>query len=380
MVDLKALGVRIRDLRQKQGLTQTELAEVLHVSFQAVSNWERGIAPPDIENLLRITAHFGVLLDTLFSPAGESLYLGIDGGGTKTEFVAVSADGRVHGRVVKNGSNPNDIGYGAARDVILSGIREILAVCPTVKGVFGGIAGMTVGEYAKRLTADVRQLFPQSDVEIAGDARNLFALRDGTGSVLISGTGSVVFFKRGEEYRRLGGWGYLLDRAGSAYDIGRDAVRQALGEEDAKKPPSLLSRLLYEKMGPPTAWEHIGALYDGGKPYIASFASVVFDAYREGDEIAAHILDENARALAELWNTGASLYGEGGLAVASGGLFEHHADILAPLVERHSRVKLTVCTLPPVYGACRTACRNASCQMKEDFFTTFQKTYGEQKI
>ena len=95
MVDLKALGCRIKKLRQEKGLTQGEFAEIMLVSFQAVSNWERGIAPPDLENLMRISSYFGILIDELLRPDIGDLFLGIDGGGTKTEFSVVSPDGNV---------------------------------------------------------------------------------------------------------------------------------------------------------------------------------------------------------------------------------------------------------------------------------------------
>jgi len=83
---------------------------------------------------------------------------------------------------------------------------------------------------------------------------------------VISGTGSVVFAKDGDSYKRLGGWGYLLDSAGSAYDIGRDALRVALREEDMKDTPSLISRMLRDKLSTATVWEHINTVYNEGKP------------------------------------------------------------------------------------------------------------------
>ena len=52
MLDIRTLGSRIKELRKERGLTQDAFAGAIHVSFQAVSNWERGIAPPEIENLI----------------------------------------------------------------------------------------------------------------------------------------------------------------------------------------------------------------------------------------------------------------------------------------------------------------------------------------
>ena len=59
MLDVKVLGERIKALRKARGITQGDFAKKLCVSFQAVSNWERGIAPPDLDNLIRIASFFG---------------------------------------------------------------------------------------------------------------------------------------------------------------------------------------------------------------------------------------------------------------------------------------------------------------------------------
>ena len=40
----EALGPRLVRLRQERGLSQQELARALHVTRQAVSNWERGVS------------------------------------------------------------------------------------------------------------------------------------------------------------------------------------------------------------------------------------------------------------------------------------------------------------------------------------------------
>lgn len=41
---ISSIGINIMKLRKKEGLTQMELAEKMGVSFQAVSNWERGVS------------------------------------------------------------------------------------------------------------------------------------------------------------------------------------------------------------------------------------------------------------------------------------------------------------------------------------------------
>lgn len=42
-------GKNLAALRKQKGLTQAELAEKLHFTFQSVSNWERGVSSPDLE-------------------------------------------------------------------------------------------------------------------------------------------------------------------------------------------------------------------------------------------------------------------------------------------------------------------------------------------
>ena len=375
-MNMKQIGSRIKDLRRKKAITQFELADALGVSYQAVSNWERGTTPPDLENLIRLAEYFGVLVDSFLRADSEGVYLGIDGGGTKTEFVLVSPNGSVLKRVVKKGSNPNDIGFSRARDVIFDGIAEIGREFPPIKAVFCGIAGISTGNYVARLREEFKKNDPQMKVEITVDAVNLFGMDDEAEMAVISGTGSVVFVRSGEDYKRLGGWGYLFDSAGSAYDMGREAIRHALRVEDRNESPSILSRLVKEHLNAESIWEHLNVIYSEGRPYIASLATVVFDAYEAGDETAISIVDDSARALAQLLNDGCLLYGARPVAVASGGAFEHHRDILQAHISGYSDVRLKMISLPPVYGACRRARGLFGDDIPGEFYDNFKKSYG----
>lgn len=60
------IGINIKELRQKAGMTQNILADKLGVSFQSVSRWERGEGYPDITLLPMIAAIFDVTIDSLF--------------------------------------------------------------------------------------------------------------------------------------------------------------------------------------------------------------------------------------------------------------------------------------------------------------------------
>ena len=60
-------GAMIRELREKQKLTQAELAEKLFVSDKTVSKWESGKGYPDITLLEPIAKVFGVSVAELLS-------------------------------------------------------------------------------------------------------------------------------------------------------------------------------------------------------------------------------------------------------------------------------------------------------------------------
>ena len=60
------MGAKIREYREKQGLSQKELAEALGIDQSAVSNWERGISEPTAFNIRRLADLFGVSPGDLF--------------------------------------------------------------------------------------------------------------------------------------------------------------------------------------------------------------------------------------------------------------------------------------------------------------------------
>ena len=59
------LGIRIKELRNVQGINQDELANKLFVSRQTVSNWENGKSYPDIQSVLLLSEIFDVSVDNL---------------------------------------------------------------------------------------------------------------------------------------------------------------------------------------------------------------------------------------------------------------------------------------------------------------------------
>lgn len=63
------LGQEIAELRKQNNMTQAEVADALHISYQAVSKWERGESFPDITLLPKIAELFQISIDHLLGNA-----------------------------------------------------------------------------------------------------------------------------------------------------------------------------------------------------------------------------------------------------------------------------------------------------------------------
>ncbi len=72
MFDTKNIGKKIAALRKAKDMTQMELADQMFVSYQAVSNWERGNTMPDIAKLLELSQILGVNVDELLGSEKET--------------------------------------------------------------------------------------------------------------------------------------------------------------------------------------------------------------------------------------------------------------------------------------------------------------------
>ncbi|SET61146.1 DNA-binding transcriptional regulator, XRE-family HTH domain [Natronincola peptidivorans] len=66
------LGDKLRTLRKKQGLSQEDLAERLHVSRQSISKWESGQSTPEIQKILLLCDLFEISADALLRDQDSS--------------------------------------------------------------------------------------------------------------------------------------------------------------------------------------------------------------------------------------------------------------------------------------------------------------------
>ncbi len=66
-----ATGNKIRELRNKAGFTQKELADKLHKSESAVRMWELSKSEPDLQSINELAEIFGVSVDYLLGKDSE---------------------------------------------------------------------------------------------------------------------------------------------------------------------------------------------------------------------------------------------------------------------------------------------------------------------
>ena len=200
-------------------------------------------------------------------------------------------------------------------------------------GASGIEAGTAVQEQGLSLAAEALQL-PPGRLWVSGDERTALqgAFAGGAGIVVISGTGTIAVGTDGRGgQHRCAGWGWLLDGAGSAMDIGRDGLALSLRMADGRHPLGPLRDALWQALAlephDPAAPQQLKALVvapEFGPAGFARLAPLVARLADEGDGDAARILEDNARALAAMVATVAGrLALEGAPVCAMGGGLVH---------------------------------------------------------
>ena len=63
------LGKNLEEERESYHFTQKEVADILHVSRQTVSNWERDVSYPDLESLVYLSDLYHISIDQLLKHA-----------------------------------------------------------------------------------------------------------------------------------------------------------------------------------------------------------------------------------------------------------------------------------------------------------------------
>lgn len=175
-------------------------------------------------------------------------------------------------------------------------------------GASGIEIGTAVQQEGLQLAAEALGL-PEARLWVGGDERTALrgAFPDGPGIVVISGTGTIAVGRDGQgREHRCAGWGWILDGAGSAYDIGRDGLALALRMADGRLPKTALHRRIWQalELDPedPEAPQAIKArvVQPGFVPAgLAALAPVLEALAAEGDAEATGLLHRHAEALVD---------------------------------------------------------------------------------
>lgn len=191
--------------------------------------------------------------------------------------------------------------HGDALAADQSGVGVIDAV---VIGASGIEQGTPLQDQASALLADALAIAPHQALA-TGDERTALrgAFPDGAGIVVISGTGTICVGRDGSGLEhRCGGWGWRLDGAGAAFDLGHHALQLSLRMADGRLPDHPLRRTLWQALGCHSSVDVKARVVqpDFGPADFAALAPLVDTAASEGLEDAQRILDRSAEALVEM--------------------------------------------------------------------------------
>lgn len=243
--------------------------------------------------------------------AAATLVLGLDVGGTSSRAVLADLEGTVLGRGRADGGNPNSHPPERAAQQVTSAAGEALGgtdpgrIVRTVVGMAGvsKLSDPTVAAVfgdawaALGITCPIRTV---SDGEVAFAA----GTSEPDGTVLIAGTGAIAGRIRGHEQDRVaGGYGWLLGDEGSAFWLGREAVRTTLLALDRGADLGVLGAGVVDSLVDGSAESVRKALITGanaGAPVeLATLAPLVTSAVEQDDPVAVDVVRRGAQHLVD---------------------------------------------------------------------------------
>lgn len=312
------------------------------------------------------------------------LFLGVDGGQTSTRVVLGDSAGKIVAVTSGGPSNHTEEPGGPERlrQVVESTVAEALSSLRLASDSFSFAAaclGMTGEIEIKRRV--IEQTVRASRLSVVHDSVN--ALAGGTGGraglIVIAGTGSVALGKddQGREIRA-GGWGHLFGDEGSAYWIGREAVRALLAEHEATGGQTILTPMLSSRFGFGSPYELMNRYYAGSlsRQHLAGLATYVDEASEAGDRVAEQILTHAGRDLAKMASAIIFLLfsrhdqlSEKPIVCYSGGAFRSRPvrqGFITAVHEKDPEVPISAARFPAVLGSLLLAYGSAGIKFPEE--------------
>jgi len=257
-----------------------------------------------------------------------TLYLGIDGGGTKTTCV-VADENSTLGSATTGGSNVTRHGDARVREALHAAVRTACSAARVdpamIESACIGLSGAGRPEVRDAVAAMMHEVL-RGRIVVVSDLETTLqaAFGDGPGVIIISGTGSIAYGRdaRGRT-ARAGAWGLAISDEGSGQWIGRAAVSAVLGAKDAGEDPPLLGTIL-QLWKLSSLDELVRRANASPPPDFSSLFRPVVTAAESADSLAHALLERAGAELAALArNVIRRLFaGEASVPVAmSGGVF-----------------------------------------------------------
>ncbi|CAN3129482.1 N-acetylglucosamine kinase [Mycobacterium sp. smrl_JER01] len=242
-----------------------------------------------------------------------AVYLGVDGGGSKTAFALIDHHGAVLARATGASSYYFGHGIDVVEDVIQQGIAQVCGegglAARDIDFAFIGLPGY--GE----ASADLEQLDAVPSHAL-GHERYLCAndmvcgwagsLAGEDGINVICGTGSMTYGELRGTGRRVGGWGELFGDEGSAYWVATQGLNAFSRMSDGRLPRSPLYALVRDRLSVTSDLDAVGLVIEqwgGNRGSIAALATTVCAAAAHGDRVAQGIVAAACDELALLVDT-----------------------------------------------------------------------------
>jgi len=299
-----------------------------------------------------------------------AIFLGIDGGGSKTACV-VGNEIAVLGLGTSAGSNVVRVGEAQARESLHAAIRQACqsarVTTPEITRACIGVAGAAREEVREVILRLAKEIIP-GEIEVVGDMEVAMeaAFGEGPGVIVIAGTGSIAYGRNTKlRTARAGGWGHAISDEGSGHWIGRAAVAIAVRETDQQS-EACLFKLIAKSWGVATHEQVVMMANRSPAPDFAALLPVVLQAAQKKNQQAGSVLVQAADELSTLAKQVIqALFSEQeAVPVAmSGGVFANSAQVRENFYNRLSvkwpNVRLAQTVIEPVQGALQLARKQA---------------------
>ncbi|MDB6154886.1 MAG: N-acetylmuramic acid 6-phosphate etherase [Chthoniobacteraceae bacterium] len=254
--------------------------------------------------------------------------LGIEGGGTKTEWVLMArhADGI---EIVERGALPAS-NLKLIGDEALSSLFSVLPRDVSHVGAF--LAGCGTEEDRGRLLGIATGQWPNALIRVGSDRDSAMATAFGAedGIAVIAGTGAAVHGRRGGRIEKAGGWGQLLGDLGGGYHIAMRGLRVVLSHFDLNQKITPLAEEILRTLGLSRLQDLVEWAMQADKMSVARLAPCIFHAATSGEPEMLNVVQSGATILAEFTRAVAQRLEFNDVPVRLvGGLFTHHPDYVA---------------------------------------------------